>query len=251
MAGHSHSANIARRKNAVDAKRGKEFSKLARVIISAARTGGGDPDQNLKLKYAIERAKAANMPKDTIERAVARGSGSKDGDDFEELTYEGYAPGGIALLVVCLTDNRNRTAPDIKYIFDRGNGSLGTQGSVSFLFDLRSTFVCETGGRDEDALTEIALEAGADDVEIDGDLAVFSGAPTDFMEIKSALETAGLEFASAELAQVPQNRVAIESKEDAKKVLRLIENLEDNDDVQNVWANYDIPDEWMEELSGS
>jgi YebC/PmpR family DNA-binding regulatory protein len=250
MAGHSHSANIARRKGAVDAKRGQIFSKLARGIISAARTGGGDVETNLKLKYALEKARAANMPKDTIERALQRGTGSKEGDAFEELLYEGYAPGGVALLVTCLTDNRNRTAPDIKYIFDRGNGNLGSPGSVSFLFELRSQFVIEREGRDEDALTELALEVGADDVELDGEAAVLTGSPNEFIALKRALEERGAKFLSAELAYVPQSRVPVVSQDDARRVLRLIETLEANDDVQSVYANYDMPAEWLDELAG-
>jgi len=245
MAGHSHSANIARRKGAVDAKRGKVFSKLARAIISAARTGGGDPEANLKLKYAIDKAKAANMSKDTIERAVARGSGSKDGDTLDEITYEGYAPGGVALLVSVLTDNRNRTAPDVRHAFDRGGGSLGAPGSVSYMFTLRGVFAIERGGRDEDALTELALDAGCDDVEIEDEVAVFYAPPNDFAGVKKALEAQGLKFLSAELSYEPANRVPVASQEDARKILKLIETLEDNDDVQNVYANYDIPDEWM------
>src|SRR5262245_24041130 len=154
MAGHSHSANIARRKGAVDAKRGKIFSKLARAIISAARSGGGDPDANLKLRYAVEKARAANVPKDTIKGAIQKGTGAKDGDAWEELTYEGYAQGGVALLVTCLTDNRHRTAPDIRHIFERGGGSIGSPGSVAFMFTLRSQFVLESASRNEDQLTE-------------------------------------------------------------------------------------------------
>ncbi len=245
MAGHSHSANIARRKNAVDAKRGKDFSKYARAIISAARTGGTDPDQNLRLKYAIEKAKAGNMPKDTIERAVAKGGGAKDGDDFEELNYEGYAPSGVAVLVSCLTDNRNRTAPDVKYVFDKAGGNLGAPGSVSYMFDQRSVFVCERAGQTEDQLTEVALEAGADDVEIEDDVAVFYADAKEFIDVKAALEAADMTFLSAELAYVPQNRIAVEDEDTAKKVLKLIDALEDLDDVQNVYANYDIPSEWM------
>src|SRR5687768_5493663 len=172
MAGHSHSANIARRKGAVDAKRGKTFSKATRAIISAARQGGGDPDANLKLRYAIDKAKAANVPKDTIERAIQRGSGSKDSDAFEEVIYEGYAPGGIALMVACLTDNRHRTSPDIKHMFDRSGGNLGTPGSVAFMFTLKSVIAIDAQGRGEDALTELALEVGAEDVEIDGETAI-------------------------------------------------------------------------------
>jgi len=249
MAGHSHSANIARRKGAVDAKRAKVFSKIARVIISAARVGGPDMDTNLKLKYAVEKAKAANMPKDNIERAIKRGSGSKDSDDFEELNYEGYAPGGVALLITCLTDNRNRTAPDIKHIFERGNGNLGSPGSVSFMFDLRSTFAIETGGRDEDTLTELALEVGAEDVELDGDVAVLYAAATDFISTKAALEERGEVFLSAELAYVPQNRVPINDEQEAEKLLKLIAALDDHEDVQSVYANYDMPAEWIDKLS--
>jgi YebC/PmpR family DNA-binding regulatory protein len=249
MAGHSHSANIARRKNAVDAKRGKDFSKLARAIISAARQGGGDPDQNLKLKYAIEKAKAGNMPKDTIERAVAKGSGTLDADAYEELNYEGYAPGGIAVMVCCLTDNRNRTAPDVKNVFEKRGGNLGAPGSVAYMFDQRAVFVVERGERDEDGLTEVALEVGADDVEVEDDVAVFYADAKEFIDVKAALEGQGLEFLSAELAYVPQNRVAIESKDDAGKILRLIGNLDELEDVQNVYANYDMPGEWIDELS--
>src|SRR5687768_508086 len=172
MAGHSHSANIARRKGAVDAKRGKVFSKLARAIISAARQGGGDPDANLKLRYAVDAARAANVPKDTIERAIQRGSGSKDSDAFEEVIYEAYAPGGIALMIACLTDNRHRTSPDVKHILDRSGGNLGSPGSVAFMFTLKSVIAIDAQGRGEDALTELALEVGAEDVEIDGETAI-------------------------------------------------------------------------------
>jgi YebC/PmpR family DNA-binding regulatory protein len=251
MAGHSHSANIARRKGAVDAKRGKAFSKLSRAIISAARGGGPDPDQNLKLKYAIDKAKAANMPKDTIERAIARGSGSKEDGSWQELIYEGYAPGGVALLVACLTDNRNRTAPDIKHLFERGNGSLGAPGSVSYLFELRSTFALDRAGRDEDALTELAREVGADDVEVEGDTAVLYGPAADFDAMRRALEEHGLEPLASELAYIPGTRVQIASKDEAARVLRLIGSLEDNDDVQNVFANYDMPSEWIDELGAA
>ncbi len=249
MAGHSHSANIARRKGAVDAKRGKTFSKLSRAIISAARQGGGDPDQNLKLKYAVDKARAANMSKDTIERAIARGTGTKDGDAFVEVVYEGYAPGGIALLVQCLTDNRHRTAPDVKLLFDRAGGALGAPGSVAFLFQLRSIFVFDRGPKSEDQWTELALEVGADDIEFEGELAVLSGPATDFPALKKSLDQRGLAARSAELAYIPQNKVAVTNKDVAAGVLRLVESLEDNEDVQNVYANYDMPAEWIEELA--
>lgn len=248
MAGHSHSANIARRKNAVDAKRAKVFSKCAKGIMSAVRQGGPDESTNLKLRYAIEKARAANMPKDNIERAIKRASGEGMGD-LEELTYEGYAPGGVAVLITCLTDNRNRTAPDIKHILEKRGGNLGAQGSVAFMFDLRSIFVVETGGRSEDEMLEVALESGAEDVEYLGDAATLFAAASDFLDVKDALGGQGLEFLSAEQGYVPQNTVEITSKDDAEKILKLISLLEDNDDVQSVFANYDIPDEWVEELA--
>lgn len=248
MAGHSHSANIARRKNAVDAKRAKIFSKCARHIMSAVRVGGPDPEQNLKLKYAIEKARAENMPKDNIERAIKRAAGEKGGDAFEELNYEGYGPGGVALIVNCLTDNRKRTAPDVKHAFDKRGGNLGAPGSVSFMFDHLSVFVVEAGERDEDALTELALEVGADDVRVEGEVATFFAPVSDFLAVKAALEKRGLSFVSAEMGYVPQNTQAIETKDEAKRVLRLIEELEENDDVQSVYSNYEIPDEWMEEI---
>ncbi len=250
MAGHSHSSNIARRKGAVDAKRGKVFSKLARAIISAARQGGGDPDANLKLRYAVDKAKAANVPKDTIERAIQRGAGSKDSDAFEEVNYEGYAPGGIAILVAALTDNRHRTSPDIKYAFDKCGGNLGTPGSVAFMFQLRSVIVIDAAGRNEDQLTELALDVGADNIEVDGDTAVLTAGPTEFVALKATLEKRGNKLLSAELAYEAQNRVPVADKEAARKILKLIGELEDNDDVQNVYANYDMPAEWFDELSG-
>jgi len=248
MAGHSHSANIARRKNAVDAVRARVFSKCAKAVMSAVRQGGPDPGANLKLRYAIEKAKAANMPKDNIERAIKRASGEGAGD-IEELTYEGYAPGGIALIVTALTDNRNRTAPEIKYIFEKRGGNMGAQGSVSFLFDFRSVFVVETGGKGEEELMEVALEVGAEDVVVDGEVATFYAAATDFLDVKDTLEAAGFEFVSAETGYVPQNTVEVTSKDDAEKLLKLMEALDENEDVQNVYANYDMPAEWLEELA--
>lgn len=250
MAGHSHSANIKHRKNAVDAKKAKIFSKAARNIISAARQGGPEVETNLKLKYAVEKAKAANMPKDNIERAIKKGAGDKDGDAFEELAYEGYAPGGVALLITCLTDNRNRTAPEVKYTLEHGGGNLGSTGSVSFMFDFRSIFVTEMGERSEDDLMELALEAGAEDILVEDGIGTIYGDATEFLPLKEALEGGGLSMLSAETGYVPQNTIQVESKDDAKRILKLIDNLEDNEDVQNVYANYEIPDEWLEELAG-
>jgi len=249
MAGHSHAANVARRKGAVDAKRAKIFSKCAREIMSAVRQAGADMDTNLKLKYAVEKAKAANMPKDNIERAIKSASGDKAGDEYEHLTYEGYAPGGVALMVTCLTEKRTRTAPDVRNAFEKRGGNMGTPGSVSFMFDHRSVFVVECGERDEDAMMEVALEAGADDVQVEGEVATIYAGPTEFLAVKETLEQAELNFVSAEVGYVPQNSVEVSSKEDAKKILRLISDLEDNEDVQNVYANFDIPVEWFEELS--
>jgi YebC/PmpR family DNA-binding regulatory protein len=249
MAGHSHSANIARRKGAVDAKRARIFSKCAKAIMSAVRQGGPDADMNLKLRYAIEKARAENMPKDNIDRAIKRATGEAGGE-MEELTYEGYAPGGVALMISCLTDNRNRTAPDIKYAFEKRGGNMGSPGSVSFLFDFRSTFVVDTGGRDEEAMLEACLDAGAEDCEYDGDLATIYAAATDFLAVKAALEGAGFAFLTAETGYVPQNLVEVASKDDAKKILALIDTLEENDDVQSVYANHDIPEAWLDELAG-
>lgn len=249
MAGHSHSSNIAARKGAVDKKRAKAFSKLSRAIMSAVRQAGPDIDSNLKLKYAVEKARAANVPKDNIERVIKKAAGEK-GADLDELTYEGYAPGGIALIVVCLTDNRSRTAPDVKYIFDRNGGNLGAPGSVGFLFQFRSIYVARRGERTEDALLEIGLDSGADDVRLEGDLVTIVGAPTEFLPLKARLEARGLELASAELGYMPQVSVPVSDKDAARKVLRLIDELEENDDVQSVYANYEIPDEWIAELAG-
>jgi YebC/PmpR family DNA-binding regulatory protein len=251
MAGHSHSANIKHRKNAVDAKKGKLFSKLAKIIMSAARQGGGDLDANPKLRLAVEKAKAANMTKDSIERAVKKGAGELgDGVEFEELVYEGYAPGGVAVMVTCLTDNRNRTAPDIKHIFDKRGGNLGSPGSVAFMFDFRSIFVVENGERDEDGMMELALEAGAEDVEVGEGLSTIYADATEFLAVKLALDEAGVVLSSAETGYVPQNTIKVETQEDAAKILKLLDALEDNEDVQNVYANYDIADEWLEALQG-
>ncbi len=247
MAGHSQFKNIMYRKGAQDKKRAKLFAKLIREVMVAARSGLPEPDKNPRLRAAVSAARAANMPKDNIERAIKRASGEGAGD-IEELTYEGYAPGGVAVMVTCLTDNRNRTAADVKHIFEKRGGNLGAQGSVGFLFDFRSIFVVETGGKSEDEIMEDALEAGADDVIYEDDVATIYAAPADFLEVKSALEERGLSFLSAETGYVPQNSVAIESKDDAAKLLKLLGVLEDNEDVQNVYSNYDIPDEWMDEL---
>lgn len=248
MAGHSHSANIAARKGAVDKKRAKNFSKLSRNLMSAVKQGGPDPDANLKLRYAIEKARAGNMPKDNIERVIKKTAAEK-GEGFEELTYEGYAPGGVALMIACLTDNRHRTAPDIKHIFDKLGGNLGSPGSVGFMFAFRSIVVADRDEKPEDAWVELGLEIGADDVRVEGDVVTLLAPATDFLALKAALEKKGVKMHSAEMGYVPVTTVAVTDKEDAKRVLKLVDALEDNDDVQSVYANYDIPAEWLAELS--
>lgn len=251
MAGHSHSANIAARKGAVDKKRAKNFSKLSRAIMSAVRQGGPDPDSNLKLKYAVEKARAGNMPKDTIKHAIKRAAGEKIGDAFEDLVYEGYAPGGVALIVACLTDNRHRTAPDMKFIFDRNGGNLGASGSVAFLFTFQTIVIADRGGKSEDEWLELGLECGASDVRVEGDVVTILAPATEFLAVKSALEGKGIAMHSAEMGYMPNTSVPVADKEDARKILKLIEALEDHDDVQNVYANYEIPDAWLEELSSN
>jgi YebC/PmpR family DNA-binding regulatory protein len=249
MAGHSHSSNIASRKGAVDKQRSKHFNRLSRQIMSAVRQGGPEVESNLKLKYAVEKARAANMPKDNVERVIKRATGEAGGQ-MEEVTYEGYAPGGIALMVACLTDNRHRTSPDLKHLFDKYGGNLGTPGSVGFLFQLRSIFVCDAEKKGEDAWVELALECAADDVRLEEQVATILAAPTEFLAVKGKLDQRGVKLHSAEIGYVPLNLVPVTDKEIAAKVLRLVSGLEELDDVQSVFANYDIPAAWIEELAG-
>lgn len=252
MAGHSHSANIAARKGAVDKKRSKNFNKLSVAIMSAVRQAGPDPDANLKLRYAIEKARAGNMPKENIERVIKRASGEAAGDAIEELVYEGYAPGGVALVIACMTDNRHRTAPDIKHILEKNGGNLGAPGSVSFQFAFHAIVGCERGGQGEDWWMDAALECGFDDVRLEGEYATLLGPATAFLSLKTAIEArvAGIDakLVSAEVGWVPTTSVPIADKDEARRVLQVIELLEDNDDVQNVYANYDIPAAWLAEL---
>ena len=247
MAGHSKWANIRHRKERQDKKKGKVWSKCSRAIIAAARAGGGDPAANLALRYAIDEAKYANMPKDTIQRAVEKGAGSAGGDAFESVTYEGYGPGGVAIIVDALTDNRARTAPDVRSSFAKHGGNLGATGCVGYMFETRGRIMI-SGEVGEDTVMEAALEAGAEDVEspeaVDDDPGMWTvfTTPQDFATVKEAIEGAGIEIADAEIAKIPGNLVAV-SPEDAKKVLNLVDALEDNDDVQKVYTNADIPDE--------
>ena len=246
MAGHSHWAKIKRAKASNDAKRGRVWSKLARKIIVAARVGGGKPDENLQLRYAIDEAKAENMPNDTIDRAIKKGTGELGGEAYEPVTYEGYGPGGVAFLIDCLTDNRNRTAPEMRKIFERSGGQLGATNCVAWMFEHKGSLVVSADRIDEDALVEIAVEAGADDVQADGDVYEVVCSPAAFSAVKQALADQNVETESAELAMLPRNTVQVDA-EGARKVLALMEAFEDHDDVQNVYANFDIPDEVMAE----
>jgi len=248
MSGHSHWSGIKYKKAANDAKRGKVWSKIARMIIVAAKNGGGDPDANLSLRYAIDKAKAANMPKDTIEKAIKKGTGELGGVHYEEVLYEGYAPGGVALMVEGLTDNRNRTGPEIKKIFERRGGSLGASGCVSWMFSKKGVIAVEAKAIGEDDLMEIALTAGADDLQNTGQLYEITCDPSAYDALKAALEEKEIPLASSELSMVPQNTVPVGDEETARKILNLMEDFEDHDDVQNVYANFDIPDAVLEKI---
>jgi len=248
MSGHSHWAKIKRSKATTDARRGREWSKLARRIIVAARVGGGNPDDNLSLRYAIDDARAANMPKDTIANAIKRGTGELGAANYEQVIYEGYAPGGVAVMVDCLTDNRNRTAPDMRKIFERAGGQLGSTNCVAYMFEQKGTFTISADLTDEDTLLEIALEAGAEDVKKENDVFEITCGTGEFRAVKEALAAAEIETIAAEIAMIPTTTVAV-GEDRARQVLNLMEALEDNDDVQNVYANFDIPDDVAAKLS--
>ena len=248
MAGHSHWANIARKKAVVDAKRGKLWSKLAKAIIVAAKHGGGDPDANLRLRYAIDAAKAVSMPKDNIQRAIKTGTGEFMGGDLEESLYEGYAAGGVAVLCEILTDNKNRTAPEIRKIFEICGGKLGGTGCVAYLFERKGVIRLPLAACDEDRIMELALEAGADDVKRADDQWEIVCDPAAMSGVLDALKAAALEPASNEMARIPTNTVDVDDVETARKVLNLMERLDDHDDVQSVSANFSIPDEALAQL---
>jgi YebC/PmpR family DNA-binding regulatory protein len=248
MSGHSHWARIKHKKAVTDARRGKHFSKVARIIIVAARRGGGDPNMNLSLRYAIDKARSINMTNDAIDRAIKRGTGEGGGANYEEVVYEGYGPAGVAVYCEALTDNRNRTVGEVRKIFEMSGGSLGGPNSVGWMFHKKGIIAIPAEGTTEDALIEMALEAGAEDVTSTPDGFEVTCAPTAFDAVKKALTDRGLNITSAEISMIPQNTVKLES-EAAGKVMRLIENLEENDDVQNVYANFDIPEEVMAQLS--
>jgi YebC/PmpR family DNA-binding regulatory protein len=249
MSGHSKWSSIKHKKGAADAKRGKLFSKLSRALIVAAREGGPDPAGNLALQNAIEKARSYSMPKDNIERAIARGSGQDaDATAFETIVYEGYAPGGVALLVEALTDNRNRTAAEVRHLFSKNDGSLGEAGSVAWLFERRGVVLVD-GSADEEELTLAAAEGGADDVERDGSSWQITSAPEHLAAVREAVEAAGFAVDSAELTMIPKTTIEVEDEAQAKKILRLMDALEENDDVQEVYANFDIAERVLEEVA--
>ena len=251
MSGHSKWSSIKHKKGAADAKRGKLFSKLSRAIIVAAREGGPDPDGNVALATAVQKARDNSMPKENIERAIARGAGSgADSESYETVTYEGYGPGGVAVLVEALTDNRNRTAAEVRHTFSKNDGNLGESGVVSWLFERKGLLLVAAGSVDEDELTLTAADGGAEDVVLDGSILQVSCAPEDLASVRSALEEAGIAYESAELTMVPKTTVAVEDESAAKKLLRLMDALEDNDDVQDVYANFDIPEGILEAVAG-
>ena len=250
MSGHSKWAGIKHKKALVDAKRGNLFGKLARAITVAAREGGGDPDHNAALATAILKAKDANMPGDNIDRAVKKGTGEgSDAETYHHLTYEGYGPNGVAIYVTALTDNKNRTAADVRHIFDRSGGKLGTDGSVSWMFERKGVIFVDAAGKDEDEVMTAAIEAGAEDVLSEGGSYEIRCEAADFMRVRNELEAAGLVFSSAQLTMIPQNTVALDESE-ARKTMKLLDALEENDDVQEVFANFDISDEVMRALAG-
>jgi YebC/PmpR family DNA-binding regulatory protein len=250
LSGHSKWSSIKHRKGAADAKRGKLFSKLSRAIIVAAKEGGPDPGANLALQNAVEKARSYSMPKDNIERAIAKGSGEgADAAAFETVIYEGYGPEGVAVIVEALTDNRNRTASDVRHAFAKHGGSLGATGAVAWQFERRGVVVVPGEGADEDELFLAAADAGAEDVDRDGDVFQVTSAPDALGAVRSALEEAGFTVDSAELSLVPKNTVEVADEGAAKRVMRLIEDLEDNDDVQDVYANFDIPEQVLEAVA--
>ncbi len=248
MSGHSKWATIKRKKGAADAKRGQLFSKLSRAILVAAKEGGADPEANTTLAAAIQKARDSSMPKDNIERAIQRGAGGGDADSYESMLYEGYAPGGVAVIASILTDNRNRTAADLRHIFTKNGGSLGTPGSVAWQFDRKGVILVDREGVDEDELMELALAGGAEDIAEDGTQWQVTTDPADFMAVRGALEEGGVAYSSAEQTMVPKSTVEVSEKE-ARQILRLIDELEDNDDVQDVYANFDISEEVLEAVA--
>jgi YebC/PmpR family DNA-binding regulatory protein len=248
MAGHSKWANIKHRKGAQDAKRGKIFTKLIKEITISARIGGADLEANARLRLAVDKAKQANMPKDNIERAIKKGTGDLDGVTYEEGTFEGYGPGGVAVMVEFMTDNRTRTVAEVRHAFNKYGGSLGVSGSVAFMFDRKGQIIFDKSN-DFDTIFEAALEAGAEDVKDDGDCIEVIVEPADYEAVRNHLSSRGLTYQSAEVTMIPQTMTAVTGSQ-AESLMKMIDVLEDNDDVQNIHANFDIDDDEMEKLMG-
>ncbi|MBF0196434.1 MAG: YebC/PmpR family DNA-binding transcriptional regulator [Planctomycetes bacterium] len=246
MAGHSKWANIKHKKAAVDAKRGAAFTKVVKVIVVAVKKGGPDPGMNPSLRLAVEKARSVNMPKDNIERAIKKASGEDGSVTYEELTYEGYAQGGVALLVDALTDNKNRTTPEIRKIFEKGGGNMGEMGCVNWMFNTNGVITMPCMGKTEDELMEVALEAGADDISLDGDVAEITTGPDSMTEVIDALKAQGFD-PSGDVAKIAENTVSV-NLETAKKILRLMDNIEEHEDVQNVYSSMDLSAEVQEAL---
>jgi YebC/PmpR family DNA-binding regulatory protein len=247
MSGHSKWSTIKHKKGAADAKRGKIFTRIIKEMTVAARMGGGDVDGNPRLRAAVAEAKASNMPKDNIDRAIKRGTGELEGVNYEELTYEGYGPGGVAVMVETMTDNTNRTTPEIRHAFEKCGGNMGTPGSVRFQFERKGYFAVEKSAATEDRLMEVALEAGADDLQtLDSDIFEIYTTPDAFEQVRAALEKNKVPAVEAKIGQIPANLVKLDDQK-SKQMMRLLEMLDDQDDVQNVWTNFDIPEEMMEE----
>ena len=249
MSGHSKWSTIKRKKGAIDAKRGKIFTRLIKEITVAARAGGGDPEGNPRLRTAVLAAKVENMPKDNITRAIKKGTGEIAGEVYDEIMYEGYGPGGVAVLVECMTDNRNRTVADVRHFFAKNNGNLGESGCVSWMFDKKGLILVEKGKTSEEELFDMALEAGAEDmVEEESEFQIFT-APEDFEAVRTALEGQGVALVDASVSMVPKNTVEVVDEKVGRSLMKLMESLEDHDDVQNVYSNFDIDDELMEQIS--
>ena len=249
MSGHSKWANIKHKKGAVDARRGKIFTRLIKEITVAARMGGGDPDGNPRLRSAIATARSENMPKDNIIRAIKKGTGELEGEVYDEILYEGYGPGGVAVLVECMTDNRNRTVADVRHFFAKSNGNLGESGCVAWMFDKKGMLLVDKTTTSEEELMDLAIEAGAEDVVEEEEHFQVLTAPEDFDEVRESLEKAGVTFVEASITMIPQNIVEVTEEKPAKALLKLLGNLEEHEDVQNVHANFDIDDDLMEQLS--
>jgi len=246
MSGHSKWATIRRKKGALDAKRGKMFTTLIKEIQIAAKNGGGDEDSNPRLRTAIAAAKAANMPNENIKRAIQRGTGELPGVTYEELSYEGYGPGGVAILVECMTDNKQRTVAEVRHIFTKYNGALGENGAVAWMFDTKGVLTFDASVMPEDAMMEMVLESGADDMTVEDDIYEVTTSQKSFPDVQAYFDEKNISYESAEISKVPHTLIKVEGK-DAKTLMKLMELLEDSDDVQKVWANFDIDDSLMEE----